>query len=87
MINYKSYKYARLGNSRWLILYRTENDFLKVYSEETKRDDAISMNAFNEIVDYFLNSSYDFLDNKELLYAMKHNLTREDMEKYYETNR
>jgi hypothetical protein len=73
MINYKSYKYAKLGNSEWLILYRSPNDFLKIYSEETEKDGAISIDNFNEIVDYFSNTGYDYLSEREVLCAMKNN--------------
>ena len=73
MIDYKSYTYARLGNSEWLILYRTRNDFIKIYSEETERDDSISMDDFNIIVDYFINTGYDFLTEEGLFNAIDNN--------------
>lgn len=80
-INYKSYKYCLLANSEWLRLYKTKNDYLLVFSEESGKSNSISMDFFNEIVDYWSNSGYDFLYENELLYAIEHNLTREDIEK------
>jgi hypothetical protein len=73
MIDYKSYTYARFGNSEWLILYRTRNDFIKIYSEEAERDDSISMDDFNKVVDYFINTGYDFLTKEELFNAIDNN--------------
>jgi len=78
MRDYKSYKYCLLGNSQWLILYRSKDDYIKIYSEETEKEDAISMDEFNEIVDYFMNSGYDYLDDTELFHAMKNNLNWAD---------
>ena len=74
MIDYKSYKYCLLGNSQWLKLYKSKDDFIEIYSEETNKKDAISMNEFNEIVDYFMNTGYDYINENELLYAIENNL-------------
>jgi len=71
MIDYKSYKYCLLGNSQWLKLYKSKDDFIEIYSEETNKKDAISMNEFNEIVDYFMNTGYDYINENELLYALE----------------
>ena len=74
MIDYKSYKYCLLGNSKWMILYRSKDDYLEIYSEEMDRKDAIPMDEFNEIGDYFMNSGFDYINKKELLHAMENNL-------------
>ena len=74
MIDYKSYRYALLANSRWMILYRTKEESLKVYSEETGRDDAVPMDEFNEIGDYFMNSGYDYYSEREVLHAIENDL-------------
>lgn len=74
MIDYKNYKYCLLGNSQWMILYRSKNDYVKIYSEETEKEDAISMDEFNEIGDYFINSGYDHIIREELFYAMENDL-------------
>jgi len=74
MIDYRSYKYCLLGNSQWMILYRSKDDYLEIYSEEMDRKDAISMDEFNEIGDYFMNSGFDYINEKELLHAMENNV-------------
>ncbi len=73
MIDYKSYKYCLFGNSEWMILYRSKDDYLKIYSEETNRKDAIQMNEFNAIVDHFLNSDFDYIYKNDLLNAIEKN--------------
>ena len=57
-----------------MILYRSKDDYLKIYSEEMDRKDAVSMDEFNKIWDYFMNSGFDYINEKELLYAMENNL-------------
>jgi len=74
MIDYQSYRYCLLGNSQWMILYRSKDDYLEIYSEETNKKDVISMNEFNEIVDYFMNSGFDYIHKEELFHAMENNL-------------
>ena len=49
------------------------NDFIKIYSEEAERDDSISMDDFNKVVDYFINAGYDFLTKEELFNAIDNN--------------
>jgi hypothetical protein len=74
MIDYKSYKYCLLANSQWMILYRSKDDYLKIYSEELNREDGIPMDEFNMIGDYFMNSGFDYINEKELFHAMENNL-------------
>lgn len=77
-MDYKSYKYCLLGNSQWMKLYKSKDSFIEIYSEETNKKDALPMDKFNEIVDYFMNSGYDYMYENELLYAMENNLNRKD---------
>ncbi len=84
MIDYKSYKYALLANSQRMTLYRSKNDFLEIYSEESEKKNTVFMDEFNEIVDYFLNSGCDYIIREELFYAMANDLNW--MDKQYETN-
>jgi len=74
MIDYKSYKYCLLGNSQWMKLYKTKDDFIEIYSEEINKEDALPMDEFNEIGDYFMNTGYDYINENELLYAIENNL-------------
>jgi hypothetical protein len=55
-------------------LYKTKDDFIEIYSEEINKEDALPMDEFNEIGDYFMNTGYDYINENELLYAIENNL-------------
>lgn len=77
---FKDYKYCLLGNSEWIQVYKSDTDFITFISIERDKKDGLSMDIFNKIGDNYMNNNYDFIHKNELLYALKHDLTREDIE-------
>ena len=71
MSTYKDYPCCLLANSEWLRLYRSEDEYITVLSPETGAENAISMDLFNEIGDYFMNTPRGCLLESEVRAVFK----------------